>query len=101
MGADDPVEVAGELVDPEHRLPGEEEAETSTLVEDAVHWLHVYDELLSFKRTLLKTAEVHKEDTADAVAHEISSDQVVLETELRRLEQRHQFWQERLRQLHG
>src|SRR5437867_13218155 len=61
MGVGDPLDVAGELIDPEHRLPGELDSETSPLLEDAQHWLQVYAELLAFKRTLLRTAEVHKE----------------------------------------
>ncbi len=100
MGAD-PVDVAGELVDPEHRLPGEVESEGSPLLEDAIHWKRVYEELLAFKRTLLRTAEVHKEAASEEVAHEVSSDQVVLESELRRLESRHEFWRERVRSLQG
>ncbi len=59
----------------EDRLPGEVDSETSPLLEDAEHWLSVYQELLTFKRTLVRTAE------------------------LERLENRHRFWQERVRQL--
>jgi hypothetical protein len=96
----DPREVAGELVDPDHRLPGEEESELSSLIEDAVHWQRVYEELLTFKRTLLRTAEVHKkEDAPEPVAHEVASDQIVLHSEMLRLERRHRFWQERVREL--
>ncbi len=57
------------------RLPGEMDSETSPLLEDAQHWLSVYQELLTFRRTLVPTAE------------------------LERLENRHRFWQERVRQL--
>src|SRR5262245_36856638 len=98
MGTD-PLEVAAELVDPDHRLPGEEESELSLLVEDAVHWQRVYEELLTFKRTLLRTVEVHKEDAPEPVVHEVANDQLVLHSEMRRLERRHQFWQERVREL--
>ncbi len=99
MGSRDPVEVAGDLVDPGHRLPGEQESEASLLLEDAIHWQRVYEELLAFKRTLLRTAEVHKEAAPEPVVREVSNDQVVLESELSRLERRHQFWQERVQQL--
>jgi hypothetical protein len=99
MGASDPLEVVGDLVDPEHRLPGEEESEQSPLLEDAVHWQRVYEELLTFKRILLRTAAVHEEDAPEPVAHEVASDQVVLRSEMRRLERRHRFWQERAREL--
>jgi hypothetical protein len=99
MGAGDPLEVAGDLVDPDHRLPGEVESEASPLLEDAIHWQRVYGELLAFKRTLLRTAEVHKEAAPEPVVHEVSNDQVVLESELGRLERRHQFWQGRVQEL--
>jgi hypothetical protein len=95
MGSE-PMEVAGNLMDPEHRLPGEVESEASFLLEDAVHWQRVYEELLAFKRTLLRTAEVHKEAAPEPVVHEVSNDQVVLESELARLERRHRFWQSRV-----
>jgi hypothetical protein len=91
--------VAEEVVDPDRRLPGEEASEASDLVEDAVHWQLVYSELLSFKRTLLNTAAIHTEDAPEAVVAEVSADQRLLETELRRLERRHDFWEQRVRVL--
>ena len=99
MGVGDPLELAEDLVDPDHRLPGERESEGSQLVDDAEHWRSVYQELLTFKRTLLSTAEVHKEDAPAAVAEEVSNDQVLLRWELGRLERRHDFWQRRVRSL--
>jgi hypothetical protein len=99
MGSTDPLEVASDLVDPEHRLPGEADSEASLLLEDAQHWQQVYNELLGFKRTLLRTAEVHKEGAAQAVIEEVSNDQILLTSELERLERRHRFWQERVQQL--
>src|SRR5213595_417796 len=98
MGSE-PMEVAGDLMDPEHRLPGEVESEASPLLEDAVHWQRVYEELLAFKRTLLRTAEVHKEAAPAPVVHEVGSDQVILRSELNRLERRHRFWQDRISEL--
>jgi hypothetical protein len=92
-------EIAEQLVDPEHRLPGEVDSERSPLLEDAQHWLQVYLELLTFKRTLLRTAEVHKEGAPDPVVSEVSTDQTLLRAELARLEQRHRFWQERAQEL--
>jgi hypothetical protein len=99
MESGEVAEIAGQLVDPEHRLPGEVDSERSPMLEDAQHWLHVYAELLTFKRTLLRTAEVHKEGTADAVVTEISGDQTLLRAELDRLELRHRFWERRAEQL--
>jgi hypothetical protein len=99
MGAGDPLEVAGDLMDPDHRLPGEEESEDSPLLEDAQHWLQVYAELLTFKRTLMRTAEIHKEGAPAPVVDEVSNDQVLLQSELERLQRRHRYWQDRVRQI--
>jgi hypothetical protein len=101
MGTIDPLELAENLVDPEHRLPGEAESEDSPLVDDAVHWQRVYQELLAFKRTLLRTAAVHKEDAPEEVVEEVSNDQLLLETELHRLERRYEFWERRALELQG
>jgi hypothetical protein len=92
-------EMADELVDPEHRLPGEVDSERSPLLEDAQHWMHVYRELLTFKRTLLRTADIHKEGAPEAVVEEVNSDQALLRAELDRLEQRHTFWEQRAQDL--
>jgi hypothetical protein len=101
MGASDHLEVASNLTDPDHRLPGERDSEASPLLEDAQHWLQVYAELLAFKRTLLRTAEVHKERAPDEVVLEVSNDQVLLRSELDRLERRHRFWEQRAQELQG
>jgi hypothetical protein len=101
MAGGDPRNVADNLMDPEHRLPGERDSETSPLLEDARHWLQVYEELLVFKRTLLRTAEIHEEGAPEAVADEVRGDQVLLRTELQRLETRHRFWQGRVLELQG
>jgi hypothetical protein len=99
MESGDVGKMAGDLMDPGHRLPGEIDSESSPLLEDAEHWLHVYRELLTFKRTLLRTAEIHEEGAPDAVVSEVSDDQALLRAELDRLEQRHDFWARRARQL--
>ncbi len=99
MQPGDVGDIAGQLVDPEHRLPGELDSERSPLLEDAQHWLQVYRELVTFKRTLLRTAEVHKEGAPDPVVGEVSDDQAVLRAELDRLEQRHRFWEQRAQDL--
>lgn len=92
-------EIAGQLVDPQHRLPGEVDSERSPLLEDAQHWLQVYAELLTFKRTLLRTADVHEESAPDAVVTEVRGDRPPLHAELDRLEQRHSFWERRAQEL--
>lgn len=99
MAADDPRDVAEDLMDPDHRLPGEVDSESSPLLADAQHWHRVYAELLTFKRTLLRTAEVHKEGAPDPVVDEVGNDELLLRAELERLERRHQFWQARINEL--
>jgi hypothetical protein len=99
MESGDDGAIAGELMNPEHRLPGETDSESSPLLEDAQHWLQVYRELLTFKRTLLRTAEIHKEGAPEAVIAEVNDDQALLRAELDRLEQRHSFWERRAQQL--
>lgn len=99
MESPDGDQIAQELTNPEHRLPGEVDSESSPLVEDAEHWLQVYRELLTFKRTLLRTAEIHKEGAPEAVVTEVSNDQTLLRAELERLEQRHRFWERRAQKL--
>jgi hypothetical protein len=99
VAADDPREVAQNLMDPGHLLPGEADSESSPLLADAEHWHQVYAELLTFKRTLLRTAELHKDGAPAAVADEVSGDEVLLRAELERLERRHRLWQARMEEL--
>jgi hypothetical protein len=99
MGVGDPLDVAGELMDPDHRLPGEQESEASPLLEDAQHWQQVYAELITFKRTLMRTAEIHKEGAPGPVVDEVSNDQLILRSELERLQRRHRYWEDRVRHL--
>ncbi|HKF78347.1 MAG TPA: hypothetical protein VKF59_19555 [Candidatus Dormibacteraeota bacterium] len=89
MGTGDPIEVAEGTADGEQKLPGEEESEGSPLLEDALHWQRVYEELLTLERTLLRTEEA---DGTGAGRHP-------LESELRRLERRRGFWEQRVREL--
>jgi hypothetical protein len=98
----DAFEKAGELVDPEHRLPGEEESESSPIAADARHWADVYEELMSFKRNLLDTVHEQRDEVSESARHEVESDRAVLETEYARLHRRYLFWSARVRQLeHG
>jgi hypothetical protein len=89
MGTGDPIEVAEGAADGEQRLPGEEESQDSPLLEDALHWRRVYEELLTLERTLLRTEETHG---TGAGRHPP-------ESELRRLERRRGFWDQRVREL--
>lgn len=96
---DEPLEAALEAIDPEHRLPGEVEAEQSLLSDDALHWRRVYQELVDFKRDLLTTVEEREQEADPPITHEIDNDLEVLRAELDRLERRKHFWQDRARQL--
>jgi hypothetical protein len=97
----DAFEKAGELVDPEHRLPGEEESESSPIAADARHWADVYEELMSFKRHLLDTVHEQRDEVSESARHEVESDRTMLESEFERLRRRYSFWIERVRQLEG
>ncbi len=102
MGDAEAQRAAEEIIDPEHRLPGEEESEQSPLLEDAQHWEQVYAELVGFKRDLLDAMEGQREQTDhEAVTAEVEKDQTVLESELRRLTGRHQYWSEQVRRRAG
>ena len=76
-----------------------EDPET-TYLEDALHWRSVYEELLSFKLTLIDLTETKIEDMPEAAALELeSTDEVVLEAEHKRLQHRMDFWDQRIREL--
>jgi hypothetical protein len=87
--------------DPELRLPGERESETSPLLEDALHWKQVYVELLMFRRTLPRAADVHEAAAPEPAVEEVPVDRALHGSELERLSRRHDFWRERVRQLQG
>lgn len=102
-GGNSPEELAAELAaeraaDEGRLMPGEDP--TTVFPEDIEHWLGVYQELLAFKRDLLnRTKEsVGKMDglASDEIA---STDLVVLQGELERLQARLDFWESRRRDL--
>jgi hypothetical protein len=96
--AQEAAELASQQTDPERLMDGED-PETEDL-EDAHHWLGVYQELHAFKLDLLgklrgRVQTMSKEDAQG----EAQADERLLELELQRFESREHFWRERIAQL--
>jgi len=86
--------------DPDRLLPGEDP--DSTEPEDAIDWVAVYRELLSFKEQVLGVTRRYAADGRPEVASELeSSDLPLLEAEMQRLERRLAFWGEKLSDLNA
>ncbi len=99
---DDDLRRAGlRAVDPERRLPGEDRDLRSTDPRDAAHWRAVYAELLEFKRAMITELTTRLGEVADAARVEMDNDLVILVAEESRLDGRHRFWSDRLRELAG
>lgn len=101
-GTPDPdAEVAAlEQVEPDRLLAGEDE-DTQHL-DDAVHWVKVYVELLEFKRSVLATTEKHVGTMdADAGAEVQKTDLKALHAEALRFERRLVYWRGRVAALQG
>ncbi len=82
-------------VDPGRLLEGEDPDAADR--DDARHWATVYEELRTFKRRMIQTAEA---SIADGIAKPasreiITTDLVALRAELRRFERRLAFWTRR------
>jgi hypothetical protein len=91
-------EAALDSVEPVRLLEGEDES--TTYLDDALHWTKVYGELLEFKHSLLTVAErrMPKMDE-DAETEVKETDLKVLKAEAARFERRLVFWLERARLL--
>ena len=90
--------VASEAVDPERLLEGENPS--TTHLEDAVHWLRVYQDLLAFKSRLLQSAGELTPEMEEIAREEVGrTDLTILAAEAARLERRLSFWRERVDQL--
>ena len=96
-GKDDEKAAAGEAVDPDRLLPGED-PESSEL-EDSAHWIAVYSELLLFKERLLDTAGQGLSNMTEAESRQeaANTDLMLLSAERTRLQRRLEFWKQRLR----
>ena len=98
-GQKEAEKAAERSVDAEALLEGEDP--TSELVEDAEHWISVYQELVAYKQSLLGTSaeEIADFEHAEARGEAQGVDNVILRTELDRFRGRLAFWRGRLEEL--
>ena len=88
-------DAADDAVEPGRLLPGEDPS--SRRVDDAEHWIGVYEELLSFKSTLLRETEARLAEMTEPVRAEImDTDYVIMRSERARFQRRLDFWTRRL-----
>jgi hypothetical protein len=97
MPSDDAQDAFEKVMDPDRLLEGEDP--TTTYLDDAKHWVHVYGELLEFKASVAGEAASSAADLPAVAQAESDADLTILEAERRRLERRYAFWQTRLGQL--
>ncbi len=91
-------QAALDQVQPDRLLAGEDE--DTRHIDDAVHWVKVYTELLEFKRSVLATTEKHVVTMdPDASAEVQQTDLIALNAEALRFERRLVFWRTRIAQL--
>jgi hypothetical protein len=84
--------------DPDRLMNGED-PETLRL-DDAIHWMRVYEELISVKDDLVDTATGRMESLPPEASEEIRhSDLVLLAAERKRFERRLGFWKARHREI--
>ncbi len=89
-----------EQVEPDRLLAGEDEA--TRHLDDAVHWVKVYSELLEFKRAVLATTEEHVASMDPDAGIEVQkTDLKALHAEALRFERRLIFWKTRTVALEG
>jgi hypothetical protein len=81
-------------VQPDRLLAGENE--DSVHLDDAIHWVKVYSELLEFKRSVLATTEKHVVTMDPDAGTEVQqTDLKALHAEAMRFERRLVFWRTR------
>jgi hypothetical protein len=91
-------QAALDQVQPDRLLAGEDEG--TRHIDDAVHWVKVYTELLEFKRSVLATTEKHVVTMdPDASAEVQQTDLVALSAEALRFERRLVFWRTKIKSL--
>lgn len=93
-------DAADAAVDPDRLFPTEDPS--TTRVDDATHWIAVYEELLTAKLRMVGVTEeqIERSDHADARS-ELGIDQRLLTAEMRRFQRRLAFWRHRARRLAG
>src|SRR5579863_9332097 len=90
-GEAEATDAALDAVEPDRLLPGEDER--TPHMDDALHWMKVYSELLDFKRRLLIVTDERLVSMGDAARAEVEdTDLKVLQAEADRLERRFDFW---------
>ena len=88
-------EAAIEQVEPDRLLAGEDEG--TQHLDDAVHWVKVYVELLEFKRSVLATTEEHVGTMDPDASTEVQqTDLKALHAEAMRFERRLVYWRGRV-----
>ena len=85
-------EVEDEKTLPGPMQPGEDPV--SPLLEDAIHWINVYGELVQFTQVLVEQV---KTTIRSSPSSELSHDVELLTTELQRLQVHLAFWRGRIR----
>ncbi len=100
-GPTDPpsVDELASQTDPETLLEGEDP--DSTEVDDAVHWVTVYGELLTVKVSLIERADQLLEGVSDDAMTEADIDQRLLRAEAARFRHRLDYWTHRAKELAG
>jgi hypothetical protein len=90
---------AGErAADPERLMSGEDPA--TPYLDDAVHWLGVYGELIDFKHELIGVTKERLAHLTVSAREELTgTDLVLLQAELERLQKRRDFWQKKTQEL--
>ena len=86
-------------IDKRTLLPGEDPG--SLILEDAVHWISVYGELLTFKRSMLEAASNAMKSMTKDATRDVDIDQQLLRAQARRYVARQEFWVQRLAELEG
>ena len=91
----DPQKAAGEAVDPDRLLEGEDPETPHP--KEASHWVEVYSELMTFKERAVATAhrDLAQMPEAAARAETTRTDLAVLEAERDRIGRRLDFWKRR------
>ena len=89
------VDELRDAIDPEALLEGEDPE--SPYLEDAVHWIQVYTELVSLKDELLARVDALASGMTDDAVDAADIDRRLLEAEADRFRRRLVFWQRRAR----
>ena len=97
MVSDETQDALDRVTDPDRLLEGEDS--DTTYLDDAQHWVHVYRELLGFKRGVVDEAVAGAADLPADAAPEADADLTILKAERQRLERRLRFWESRVKQL--